>query len=111
MTTEPGMVEVDADQFKKEAHNYIRTLLGICAACVIAVAGSYIYNLQWQSRVDERLNSYGERLTKNETSISELSTELNKNSTEVKGRLGVIEERTGNMVDGIKRIEGKIDKK
>lgn len=106
MSDSASVVEVDPSEFKKEWHNYARLMITIAAGCLLAFAGSYIVNSQWQARTEERLSNQGERIAIHEKQIDT----LNQYQAQINGRLGVIEERTQNTVDGIKRIEGKLDK-
>lgn len=100
-------VEVNPSEFKREWHNYNRLILGIAATCLLSVVGIFFVNAQWQARTDEKIINQGERIATHETQIQT----LNQYQAQINGRLGVIEERTSNTVDGIKRIENKLDKK
>lgn len=110
MTTqqnEKDLVKVDAGEFKREWHNYSRIMIVIATGCLISFVGFTYINGQWQARTEEKIISYGERLSMHDKQIESLNT----TQGQVNGRLGVIEERTQSTIDGIKRIEGKLDKK
>lgn len=98
-------VEVNPGEFRKEWHNYNRTMIVIAATCLIAFIGSWIAMSQWQARTDERITSQGERIAAHDKQIETLNTF----QAQINGRLGVIEERTSNTVKGIERIENKLD--
>lgn len=101
------VVEVNAGEFRREWHNYSRLMIALAASCLISFFGFMYFNGQWQARTDEKILSYGERLATHDKQIET----LNASQGRIEGRLGVIEERTQSAVDGIKRIEGKLDKR
>lgn len=107
-------VQVDPSEFRREWHNYSRFMLGIAATCLLAFVGSFISNLEWQARTDEKINGIDSRFV-NQTAIDDTQNRqiesLNTFQAQINGRLGVIEERTSNTLDGLKRIETKLDKK
>lgn len=100
-------VAVDPSEFRREWHNYARLMVGIAATCLIGLAGSLFVNAKWQARTEERLNFQGERIIYHDKQIDTINTF----QAQINGRLGVIEERTSNTIDGIKRIENKLEKK
>lgn len=100
-------ITVDANEFKREWHNYSRLMITLTIGCIVSVAGFMYANGQWQARTDEKILTYGARLDTHSQEI----TSLNNSQSQINGRLGVIEERTQTTIDGIKRIEGKLDKK
>lgn len=106
MSEVASVVEVDPTEFRKEWHNYARLMITIAAGCLIAFVGSYFVNSQWQARTDEKIVNLAERTQVHEKQIDV----LNQYQAQINGRLGVIEERTQNTNDALKRIEGKLDK-
>lgn len=117
MTSDTAMgntVEVNPSEFKREWHNYNRLILGIAATCLFSVVGVFFVNAQWQAKTDEKLVGYNDRfrMVDERDAVQDRQIEtLNTYQSQINGRLGVIEERTSNTVDGIKRIENKLDKK
>lgn len=89
----------------KEIHNYGRVLLAATLTCIIALVGISVTAAIWGGKIDQRVTTTEQRLAAESARI----TEIDESQRGMTGRLATIEERTGNIVKGLDRIENKVD--
>lgn len=91
----------------KEIHSYVRVLLGAVITCVIGLVAVAVSVALWGGRIEQRVMTTEQRVSEHTARL----TMFESNQSAVNARLGVIEERTSNIVKGIDRIETKIEVK
>lgn len=91
----------------KEIHGYVRVLLGTVLTCVVGLIAVAVSVAVWGGRIEQRVMTTEQRISEHTARL----TMFESNQSAVNGRLGVIEERTNNIVKGIERIEGKMEDK
>lgn len=89
----------------KELHNYGRVLLAATLTAIIGLVGLAVSVSMWGGKLEQRVTTIETRVDRQEGLISEVDT-AQRGMT---GRLATIEERTGNIVKGLDRIESKVD--
>lgn len=89
----------------KELHNYGRVLLAATLTAIFGLVALAVTVSMWGGRLEQRVSTVEGDLKQQHAQILEVDA-AQRGMT---GRLATIEERTGNIVKGLDRIESKVD--
>lgn len=89
----------------RELHNYGRVLMATMLTCIVGLIATAVTVSVWGGKLDQRVTTVEARVDRQGALIAEVDN-AQRGMT---GRLATIEERTGNIVKGLDRIENKVD--
>ncbi len=89
----------------RELHNYGRILLAATLTCIIGLVAVAVTDAYQRGKIEQRVVTVEQRQLESDKKVEEIDS-AQRGMT---GRLATIEERTGNIVKGLDRIESKFD--
>jgi hypothetical protein len=98
-----GMTMSDA---AKEFHNYGRILLAATLSCIVGLVAVAVTDAYQRGKIEQRVFTVEQKQSNTDKKVEDLDG-AQRGMT---GRLATIEERTGNIVKGLDRIEDKLER-